>query len=155
MDQSEDDGDPDSTPEQGRQPTREGDTLPVHFPVSHTFQCCERSCRAAHAAAQWTSRWQSLQRRLEQQHHCRIRRTVNQCTVCGSKFGLRPSSHACLAAASISAPPVSQPHQCGQCSMSFPRRTGMSNIELWHRIFTRFSVIDQKRSKTNADTSMK
>lgn len=134
MDDSEDDGDPDPTPEQGRQPTRDGDTLTVYFPVPHTFRCRERGCRAAYGAAQWTSRRQSLQRHLEQQHNCRIRRTINLCSICGATLGLRASTHACLAATSVSAAPVSQPHQCGQCPMSFPTRMGMSNHEQWHRM---------------------
>ncbi|KAH7941772.1 hypothetical protein HPB49_017226 [Dermacentor silvarum] len=107
-------------------------TLTVHFPVPHTFRCCERGCRAAYGAAQWTSRRQSVQRHLEQEHNCRIRRTIILCSICGATLGLRPSPHACLAAAGVSAPPVSQPHQCGQCSMSFPTRMGMSNHEQWH-----------------------
>ncbi|KAH7940463.1 hypothetical protein HPB49_000337 [Dermacentor silvarum] len=134
MDDSEDDGDPDPTPEQGRQPTRDGDTLTVYFPVPHTFRCRERGCRAAYGAAQWTSRRQSLQRHLEQQHNCRIRRTINLCSICGATLGLRASTHACLAATSVSAAPVSQPHQCRQCPMSFPTRMGMSNHEQWHRM---------------------
>lgn len=59
MDESEDDGDPDSTPEQGRQPTRDGDTHPhgtlsgtTHVPVlRERLPSCLRSSPMDFAAA--------------------------------------------------------------------------------------------------------
>ncbi|XP_070385103.1 uncharacterized protein [Dermacentor albipictus] len=110
-DNSEDDGDP-NTPVQERQPAREDGTLTVFFPVPHTVRCREEGCRAAYAAAKWTARRQSLQRHLELEHGTRIRRTINVCRICGETLGLRPASHACLAAAnSTAAPPAALPHQ--------------------------------------------
>ncbi|XP_070385020.1 uncharacterized protein [Dermacentor albipictus] len=130
---SEDDGDP-ITPGQERQPAREDGTLTVFFPVPQTVRCCEEGCRAAYAAAKWTARRQSLQRHLELEHGTRIRRTINVCTICGETLGLRPASHACLAAANLTAaPPAALPHQCGSCPMSFPTRRGLGNHEQWHR----------------------
>nr|XP_054921181.1 uncharacterized protein LOC129381934 [Dermacentor andersoni] len=131
-DHNEDDGDP-NTPGRERQPAREDGTLTVFFPVPHTVRCCEEGCRAAYAAAKWTARRQSLQRHLELEHGARIRRTINVCSICGETLGLRPASHACLAAADSTAPPAALPHQCGSCSMSFPTRRGLSNHEQWHR----------------------
>nr|XP_050024816.1 uncharacterized protein LOC126519243 [Dermacentor andersoni] len=131
-DHNEDDGDP-KTPGQERQPAREYGTLTVFFPVPHTVRCCEEGCRAAYAAAKWIARRKSLQRHLELDHGARIRRTINVCSICGETLGLRPASHACLAAANLAAPHVALPRQCGSCSMSFPTRRGLSNHEQWHR----------------------
>nr|XP_054921179.1 uncharacterized protein LOC129381932 [Dermacentor andersoni] len=132
QDHNEDDGDP-NTPGRERQPAREDGTLTVFFPVPHTVRCCEEGCRAAYAAAKWTARRQSLQRHLEVEHGARIRRPINVCSICGETLGLRPASHACLAAADSTAPPAALPHQCGSCSMPFPTRRGLSNHERWHR----------------------
>nr|XP_050033033.1 uncharacterized protein LOC126529541 [Dermacentor andersoni] len=123
-DHNEDDGDP-NTPGRERQPAREDGTLTVFFPVPHTVRCCEEGCRAAYAAAKWTARRQSLQWHLELEHGARIRRTINVCSICGETLGLRPASHACLAAADSTAPPCCPATPVWQLHNVLPHKEGL------------------------------
>lgn len=62
----------------------------------------------------------------------RIRRTVNQCQLCGETIGSRPTLHPCLANGRAAAAPTQQRHQCPKCQQSFTTKKGLHNHLMWH-----------------------
>lgn len=78
------------------QPTRQGTTLTVDFPLAVLYTCTEEFCSASYGSTTWTSQRQSLVRHLEQAHNIRITRTTNECDKCHQDLGLRPTTDPCL-----------------------------------------------------------
>ncbi|KAH7941812.1 hypothetical protein HPB49_017671 [Dermacentor silvarum] len=141
----------------GSQPMRHETELIVFFPLPSTFKCTEKGCSTSYSPAVWTSRRQSLQRHLEQQHGCRIVTTTHFCTLCRKILGYRPTSHGCLTKGQHEfSTPTQNQHKCTECPYSFPSRKGLDNHMKAHRrraAAQQASSANQPASPTTSDDS--
>lgn len=135
-----------------RQPSREGETLTIYFPVPQVLTCTEEGCSSAYSAASWTNKRQSVVRHLEQSHNVRIRNTTHCCSFCGDTLGLRPMGHSCLRGASSPGASLLR-HACTQCSMSFPSKRGLVNHKQWHEREAAKRTQDLRSSTSHAPYS--
>ncbi|XP_064464937.1 uncharacterized protein LOC135376257 [Ornithodoros turicata] len=117
------------------QPTRDGSTLTVYFPLPDHFSCCEDDCSVSYRSAVWTSQRSSLTRHLERAHNIRIQRTQYLCSDCGQSLNARPTSHECSPASRQASPQERRKyaHNCEVCGDTFPTRRGLDNHLIKHR----------------------
>lgn len=129
----------------GSQPMRHETELIVFFPLPSCFNCTEEGCSTSYSPAVWTSRRQSLQRHLEQQHGIRIITNTHFCTLCRKILGYRPTSHGCLTGGQHEVTTRTEhQHKCTECPYSFPSRKGLDNHLKAHR---RRAAVQQASSR--------